>query len=96
MALSDMAPIDEREYQLLIVGLPEAGKSSFIHAVDDLLQNPPQADALRSYGLAKDRIYLERDKKNYRAGRKLVHTERNLQEAPPELWFEDPRTKRKG
>jgi hypothetical protein len=86
----------DKEYQLLIVGLPEAGKSSFIHAVDELLQDPPTEDALRSYGYAKDRTYLERDKGNFRAGKKLVHTERNLQEAPPELWFQDPKTLRMG
>jgi len=88
--------MEEREHNLLIVGLPEAGKTSFIHAVDDLLQNPPTAEALRSYGLARDRSYLERDKEKFRGGRKLEHTERNLQGPPPELWFEDPRTGRRG
>lgn len=86
----------ESTHNLLIVGLPEAGKTSFIHAVDDLLQSPPDEHALRSFGLAEDRSYLERDKQNYRAGEKLVHTERNLQEAPPELLFEDPGTGRRG
>jgi hypothetical protein len=88
--------MSENDYNLLIVGLPETGKTSFIHAVDDLLQNPPTTAALRSYGLALDRTYLERDKEKYRAGGSLKHTERSLQEAPPELWFEDPVTKHKG
>ena len=88
--------MDENEHQLLVVGLPETGKTSYIHAVDDLLQSPPTPEALRSYGLARDRSYLERDKQRFRAGRKLVHTERSLQEAPPELWFEDPITGRRG
>ena len=88
--------MDENEHQLLVVGLPETGKTSFIHAVDDLLQSPPTPEALRSYGLAGDRSYLERDKRSFRAGKKLVHTERSLQEAAPELWFEDPRTGRRG
>lgn len=88
--------MQDNGYNLLIVGLPETGKTSFIHAVDDLLQNPTSVEALRSYGLARDRSYLERDKEKYRAGKEFGHTERSLQEAPPELWFEDPRTGRRG
>jgi hypothetical protein len=88
--------MEEKTQNLLIVGLPEAGKTSFIHAVDDLMQNPTIPDALRSYALAPDRSYLERDKGKYRAGTKLEHTERNLQGAPPELWFQHPGTGRKG
>jgi hypothetical protein len=88
--------MEEQEHSLLMVGLPEAGKTSFIHAVDELLQNPPTPTALRSYGLARDRSYLERDKAKFRAGEKLKHTERNLQGPPPELWFEDPATQLRG
>ena len=88
--------MEEQEFNLLIIGLPEAGKTSYIHAVDDLLQSPVSDEALRSYGLASDRSYLERDKGKYRAGRKFEHTERNLQGPPPELLFEHPRTKRRG
>lgn len=88
--------MEENDYQLLIVGLPEAGKTSFIHVLDDLLQRPQSPDALRSYGLAPDRTYLERDKEKFRGGKKIVHTHRSLEEAPPELWFEDPKTARKG
>jgi hypothetical protein len=88
--------MDENEHQLLAVGLPETGKTSFIHAVDDLLQSPPTPEALRCYGLARDRSYLERDKASFRAGKKLVHTERSLQDPAPELWFEDPSTGRRG
>ena len=84
------------EQNLLIIGLAEAGKTSFIHAVDDLLQSPGDADALRSYGLARDRSYLERDKEKFRAGKKIGRTERNLQGATPELWFEHPATGRRG
>lgn len=88
--------MEENDYQLLIVGLPEAGKTSFIHALDDLLQSPQSPDALRSYGLAPDRTYLERDKEKFRGGKKIVHTHRSLEGPPPELWFEDPKTARKG
>ncbi|HEY4361435.1 MAG TPA: hypothetical protein VGN17_10710 [Bryobacteraceae bacterium] len=86
----------ENEHNLLIVGLPEAGKTSYIHAVDELLQNPPTDGSLKSYGFADDRSYLERDKKKYRGGERLEHTERNLQGPPPELWFEHPPTGQKG
>ena len=88
--------MEEKEHQFLIVGLPEAGKTSFIHAVDDLIHGPPSGDALRSCGLALDRSYLERDKGRFRAGKKLEHTERNLQGPMPELWFEHQATNRKG
>src|SRR4051812_1731038 len=84
------------ESQLLMVGLADSGKTSFLHAVDELLQNPPNADALRSFGLATDRTYLERDKSKFRAGHRLERTERTLQGAPAELWFEDPKTNKRG
>ena len=83
-------------HAFLILGLPEAGKTSFILAVDDLLQNPPTQLSLRSFGLAEDRGYLERFKAAYRKGEKLKHTERNLQGPPPELWFEDPSDGQRG
>jgi hypothetical protein len=86
----------QNEHNFLIVGLPEAGKTSFIHALDDVLQNPPSRDALCSYGLAEDRSYLERDKAKFRAGKKLDHTERNLQGPAPELWFEHPESGQRG
>jgi hypothetical protein len=86
----------EPEHNLLIVGLPEAGKTSYIHAVDELLQSPPSADALRAYGLAEDRSYLERDKEKFRGAKTLEHTERNLQGPIPELWFEHTPTGRRG
>jgi len=78
----------ETTYNFLIVGLPEAGKTSFIYAVDELLQNPPSKEALRGYALASDRSYLEQDKWKYRAGKKFEHTPRKIQGAPPELLFE--------
>ena len=82
--------MEDNTHTFLIVGLPEAGKTSFILAVDDLLQQPQTAESLRSYGLADDRSYLERFKAVYRRGEKLKKTERNLQGPPPELLFEDP------
>ena len=88
--------MNDSDHRLLIVGLPDAGKTSYIHAVDDLLQHPPTPDSFRSYGLADDRSYLERDKADYRRGKKLLHTERNLQGPTPELWFEDPKSGHRG
>jgi hypothetical protein len=76
--------------QFLIIGLPESGKTSFIQALDEILQNPPVPEALRTSGLAHDRSYLEKDKAKFRSGKKLDRTDRNVQGAPPELWFLDP------
>jgi hypothetical protein len=78
----------KEDFQVLIVGLPESGKTSFIQALDEILQNPATPEALRASGLAYDRTYLEKDKAKFRAGQKLDRTERNIQTAPPELWFE--------
>lgn len=82
--------------QLLIAGLADAGKSSFIHAVDDLLHHPAADDALRASGLAEDRIYLEKEKSSFRAGEELERTKRTPLGAPPELLFEDPKSGLKG
>jgi hypothetical protein len=89
-------PMDKDDFTFLVIGLPEAGKTSFIHAIDDLLQSPTVPEALRGTGFAPDRTYLEREKGAFRGGKKLKHTERNLQDAHPELWFEDPASGRKG
>ena len=88
--------MNDTPFQLLIVGLPESGKTSFIQAVDEVLQNPISPDALCASGLAYDRTYLEKDKPDFRAGNKLPRTERHLQGPPPELWFRDPNTGTEG
>jgi hypothetical protein len=80
----------------LMIGLPEAGKTSFLLALDEMLQEPPTTEALRGYGLAADRSYLERFKSVYRRGEKLKKTERKLQGAPTELWFEEPSSGKRG
>jgi hypothetical protein len=86
----------ENEHNLLIVGLPDAGKTSFIHSVDDVLQNATTSDCLRSYALATDRTYLEEEKPQFRAGKKLKPTDRTPQAIPPELLFEHPATGLRG
>lgn len=88
--------MDSTPQQLLIVGLADAGKTSFIHAVDDLLHHPAADDALRASGLAADRTYLEKEKSLFRAGEELERTKRTPLGAPPELWFEDPKSGIKG
>jgi hypothetical protein len=88
--------MDQQSFEVLIVGLPESGKTSFIQALDEILQNPPSSDALRASGLAYDRSYLERDKAKFRAGQKLDRTERNIQGAPPELWFQHQKSGKQG
>jgi hypothetical protein len=87
----------ENHFQhLMMVGLAESGKSSFLQAIDELLQHPPSKDALCSTGLAHDRTYIEQDKALYRAGKVFERTSRTPQGAPPELWFSDPTTGRQG
>jgi hypothetical protein len=85
----------EPAQDLLMIGLADAGKTSFIHAIDELLHSPSTEDALRAAGLAYDRTYLERDKPVFREGRKLERTTRT-EAAPVELWFEDPKSGKQG
>ena len=86
----------EHTKRLVIVGLPEVGKTSFIQAVDEVLQDPPNAQAFRSYKLAADRTALETLKGKFRGGLPVGRTERLNAAAPPELFFEDPVSGRKG
>jgi hypothetical protein len=78
-----------------VVGLPETGKSSFIQALDEVLRNPRSDKDLRSYGLADDRSYLEREKDRYHAGEELERNNRLTENTSVELWFEDPTSGRR-
>ena len=85
------------EFQkILVVGLPETGKSSFIQAVDEVLKHPATDQDLRTCGLAHDRTYIESGKDEYFAGVIPGRTDRNIENTAVELWFENPRTGQKG
>lgn len=77
---------------ILVVGLPETGKSSFIQALDEVLKHPKDANDLRSAGLADDRSYLQSGKADYLAGRKLSRTLRPQVNTSVELCFTHPPT----
>ncbi len=82
--------------RVLVIGLPETGKSSFIHALDEVLKNPASEADLRSYGLARDRSYLQKEKAQFLAGEVLGRTFLPEDDTNVEMWFEDPLTGRKG
>lgn len=86
----------EDEKQLLVVGLPETGKSSFIHALDEVLKHPASGSNLKASGLAHDRSYLQSGKKDFLAGKKLGRNIRPVEDTSVELWFEHPPTGRRG
>lgn len=81
---------------MLVVGLPETGKSSFIQAVDEVLKHPATAQDLRTCGLAHDRTYIESGKDEYFAGEVPGRTDRNIKSTEVELWFENPLTGQQG
>lgn len=82
--------------RILVVGLPETGKSSFIQAVDETFKHPATSDDLRAFGLAHDRSYIQSGKANFLAGKKLIRTDLQQDDTSVELWFEHPPTKRRG
>ena len=82
--------------RILVVGLPETGKSSFIQAVDEALKNPATPHDLRDFGLADDRSYIQSGKENFLAGKKLIRNDLHQDDSSVELWFEYPPTKLRG
>jgi len=76
--------------RVLVIGLPETGKSSFIQALDEVLKHPATPNDLCGAGLAHDRSYIQIDKSDFLAGKKLNRTRRPLEDTSVELWFEHP------
>jgi hypothetical protein len=89
-------PNQARAKNILVVGLPETGKSSFIQALDEVLKHPRSAADLCSCGLAQDRSYIQSGKAEFLAGKKLTRTTRPLEDTAVELWFEHRRTGQRG
>ena len=81
---------------ILVIGLPETGKSSFIQAVDEALKHPATPNDLRAFGLADDRSYIQSSKENFLAGKKPGRTDLQQDDTSVELWFEHPPTHRRG
>ncbi len=86
----------EHENRVLVVGLPETGKSSFIQALDEVLKHPATESDLKASGLAHDRSYIQSGKKDFFAGKKLGRNIRPAEDSSVELWFEHPPTARRG
>jgi len=82
--------------RVLIIGLPETGKTSFIQALDEVLKHPASAQDLCASGLAHDRSYIQSGKADFLAGKKLGRTLRPLENTSVELWFEHPPTGKRG
>lgn len=88
--------METNSHQILVVGLPESGKSSYIQAVDEALKHPATPDDLHSFRLADDRGYIQSGKENFLAGKKLGRTDLQQDDTSVELWFEHPPSKRHG
>jgi hypothetical protein len=84
------------EQRLLVLGLPDTGKSSFIQALDEVLKHPSTPDALQADGLAHDRSYIQSGKPSFLAGKQLPRTDRQENTNSAELWFKHPPTRRRG
>jgi Double-GTPase 1 len=96
MASDPHQSMEANAQRVLVVGLPETGKSSFIQALDEVLKHPATPHALCSSGLAHDRSYIQSGKAEFLAGEKLDRTKRPLDDTSVELWFEHPPTGRRG
>lgn len=88
--------METNEQRLLVLGLPETGKSSFIQALDEVLKHPSSPDALQADGLAHDRSYIQGGKPSFLAGKKLIRNDRQETTTSAELWFKHPPTGRRG
>lgn len=88
--------MQENPQRILVLGLPETGKSSYVQAVDEVLKHPRAKDALCSEGLANDRSYIQEGKESFLAGQKLQRTDRQLTDTFVELWFRHPPTGLRG
>ncbi len=75
------------EKRVLVVGLPETGKTSFIQALDEVLKHSAIKSDLRASGLAHDRSYIQSGKKDFFAGKKLGRNIRPANDSSVELWF---------
>ena len=96
MTSEPLHSIEANVGRVLVVGLPETGKSSFIQALDEVLKHPASPNDLRACGLAYDRTYIQKGKKDFLAGKKLGRTILPLENTSVELLFEHPPTGRRG
>ncbi len=69
--------------ELLFLGLPETGKTSYFLALDEVLQS--EQHGLISNGFASNRVYLEKAKVMWRAGEKISRTNLVPTDEPVEL-----------
>lgn len=68
---------------LLFLGLPDTGKTTYLIAVDEILQT--EKYGLKSNGFAKNRAYLDKAKVMWRAGEKISRTNLTPTKEPVEL-----------
>src|SRR5260370_1170458 len=68
--------IDNRTHQarLLLVGLPQTGKTNFITALDIVLENQADPDGWKGDTFAADRTYLQDLRASWLAGEELNRT----------------------
>jgi len=88
-----MEPI---EHRVLVLGLPETGKSSFIQALDEVLKHPATPESLCRDGLADDRSYIHAGKPSFLAGEVPGRTDRQIDDTSVELRFKHPPTGQRG
>jgi hypothetical protein len=69
--------------ELLFMGLPETGKTTFFVALDEVLE--AQHDGIVSNGFAANRTYLEKAKAMWRAGEPINRTNLTPSDEPVEL-----------
>lgn len=71
--------------ELLFLGLPETGKTSYFVALDEVLQRQTEEHGLVSAGFTTNRSYIEKAKKSWRAGKAVERTSLTMMDEPVEL-----------
>ena len=78
--------------ELLFLGLPETGKTTYFIALDEVLLRGNAEHGLVSGGFAANRSYIEASKKAWRAGKAVERTNRMTMDEPVELLVRHPKS----
>src|SRR5258705_412875 len=78
--------------ELLFLGLPETGKTTYFVALDEVLERQSEKLGLVSAGFTANRSYIEEAKKAWRAGKAVERTNLMTMDEPVELLVRHPKS----
>lgn len=82
----------QSETELLFIGLPETGKTTYFVALDEVLNRQSASSGLVNAGFAENRGYIETAKTAWRAGKDVGRTNLVTVDEPVELLVRQPAT----